>query len=116
MEGKTKEMIRIISGTLSLHPDNGALEGKQIVNGVQHLVQKEGLTERTASRPVSGMSYVTLTICQKGWKKCTEIGVQLRGREEKRQLLVASRLAFKSFVHTPSLSIHAPIKFNKYVL
>jgi len=69
----------------------------------------------TASRPVSGMSYVTLTICQKGWKAEVH-GVQLGGRGDKRQLLEAGRLAFKSFVHTPSLNIHAPIKFNEYVL
>ncbi len=41
MEGKTEEIIRIISDTLSLQSDSGVLEGKQIVNGVQHLAQKE---------------------------------------------------------------------------
>ncbi len=71
----------------------------------------------TASRPVSGMSYVTLTICQKGWKAEVH-GVQLGGGGDKRQLLEAGRFAFKSFVRTPSLNIHAqaPINFNEYVL
>jgi len=68
-----------------------------------------------ASRPVLGMSYVTSTICQRGWKAKvhSDRRVQLGGREDKRQLWMADRLAFKSIVCTPG---HVPITLKDQVL